>query len=346
MSKTTYEIINDVVSGCLALAISVVGIPANLVTCLVFWRQGLRDRMNLCLFCLAAVDLLYLMPVLSVGPFLHLANNPHAQEYTLKILNVGLGYVVVPLEYNVVNIEVGGMVEWRLVPTQLFLENQELFRTIEMSVLTASLPLITFFVVFITAVITVIKLTAAAKWRRKTSSTCRKKLGYTVIPLMYHVASYDVDGRKRWHYVPTQMFLDNKDLFETVELTVLTVSLPITTFLVVSVTAVITVIKLTAALKWREKTSSTTREKVGRQTALTKMILLVSVIYICSMLPSVSLSITRLLVDGFSPDGGYYNLFMGTHIVANVCPMAHSASNFFVYYSRSSRFKSSLADMF
>lgn len=37
-----------------------VGVPANIVNCIVFKHQGLKDRMNLCLFVLALVDMIYL----------------------------------------------------------------------------------------------------------------------------------------------------------------------------------------------------------------------------------------------------------------------------------------------
>ncbi|XP_025097938.1 uncharacterized protein LOC112566160 [Pomacea canaliculata] len=250
ITENTYHTLKDVFNGYISLLICIVGIPANLVTCLVFWRQGLRDRMNLCLFCLAAVDLLYMtsvVPVSCISAFLHISHSSYADEYFVKTVMGGVGVLLV------VRVETGGAVQWR--------------------------------------------------------------------------------------YEPTQLYLDNKEFFEAVEMSVLTVSLPMTTFLVVSVSSVITVIKLTAALKWREKTSSTSGEKAGHQTALTKMLLLVSFIYICTMIPSVSLNITRLLVLEFSPHGRYYYLFIATQIIANIFPVAHSASNFFVYYKRSSRFR-------
>lgn len=37
----------------------VIGAPTNIITMIVFYRQGLRDRMNLCLFSLAFVDLMF-----------------------------------------------------------------------------------------------------------------------------------------------------------------------------------------------------------------------------------------------------------------------------------------------
>ncbi|XP_025097521.1 probable G-protein coupled receptor B0563.6 [Pomacea canaliculata] len=315
LSQDVYHSLNEAFSGYISTIICSVGIPANLVTCLVFWRQGLRDRMNLCLFCLAVVDLLYLLgvlPVFCVGALLLAADSPYAEEYFLKTLISGAGFIFGMRAtsgcYNMI------IAVERCVCVVFPLKAASLLHTHTMGVLLA--------VCFILI-----------------------QLGYTVIPLQLRAVSVDVDGTIQWRYEPTQVFLDNKELFQTVEVTVLTVSLPIITFLVVVITAVITVIKLTAALKWREKTSSTCKEKVGHQTALTKMLLVVSFIYICSMVPSVSLTITRLVIKEFSASGRYYYLFMGSHIVANIFPLTHSAANFFVYYNRSSRFKSVFSDL-
>ena len=37
-----------------------VGVPGNMLSAAVFYRLGLRERINLCVFCLAVVDLLVL----------------------------------------------------------------------------------------------------------------------------------------------------------------------------------------------------------------------------------------------------------------------------------------------
>ena len=49
-----------------------VGVPANLLNCVVFYRQGLRDRMNLCLFCLALVDMLFVALFFTMSSYLSL----------------------------------------------------------------------------------------------------------------------------------------------------------------------------------------------------------------------------------------------------------------------------------
>ena len=51
-----------------------VGVPANLLNCVVFYRQGLRDRMNLCLFCLALVDMLFVALFFTLSSYCMLAS--------------------------------------------------------------------------------------------------------------------------------------------------------------------------------------------------------------------------------------------------------------------------------
>nr|KAG5688559.1 hypothetical protein BaRGS_002774 [Batillaria attramentaria] len=61
--EMTTIITNCVLSPILLL----VGAPTNIISCLVFYKQGLRDRMNLCLFVLALVDTGYLVSVFVIG---------------------------------------------------------------------------------------------------------------------------------------------------------------------------------------------------------------------------------------------------------------------------------------
>ena len=53
----TFLAFEEIINCGLSLVVFCVGVPTNLLSCLVFCRQGLRDRMNLCLFSLALVDL-------------------------------------------------------------------------------------------------------------------------------------------------------------------------------------------------------------------------------------------------------------------------------------------------
>lgn len=66
-----------------------VGIPGNAMNCLVFWSQGLKHRMNLCLFSLALTDLLFLtcgFIIFSLGSFLKIYDTTLGDEYFIKNL--------------------------------------------------------------------------------------------------------------------------------------------------------------------------------------------------------------------------------------------------------------------
>ena len=42
-------------------ALLLLSVPTNVVNMLVFWRHGVRERINLCLFCLSLADLIYII---------------------------------------------------------------------------------------------------------------------------------------------------------------------------------------------------------------------------------------------------------------------------------------------
>lgn len=66
----------------------VISVPANVLNCLVFWRQGLQERMNLCLLCLALVDSLYAgcsFALYSVNVFIRFHDEIVSEEYSAKI---------------------------------------------------------------------------------------------------------------------------------------------------------------------------------------------------------------------------------------------------------------------
>ncbi|XP_025097941.1 uncharacterized protein LOC112566163 [Pomacea canaliculata] len=333
MSKATYEIINDVVSGCLALAISVVGIPANLVTCLVFWRQGLRDRMNLCLFCLAAVDLLYLMPVLSVGPFLHLASSPHAQEYTLKILSVGFFI-------DLWDKSLGEELTFKSLVYGLgFVYGLRATSDIISMILAVDRCLCVLLPLRVTHLIRTRTMAAMMA-----ASFIFLQLSYVVLPLRFNVAKNYVNatGKIEWTLVQTNIGLKYGNIFDIIYGGFLSISLPIVNFTTVAAATALTVGKLRVATRWRAKTSSANSETQDRQAGATKMLVLVSCLYIVTMTPFVATIFTRIIVRDFSPYGRYYMQYMAISAISDSFSLLNNAVNFFVYLAQSSRFRRDL----
>ena len=69
------------------------GVTTNVINCMVFVRQGLRDRINLCLFSLALADTSFLLFMFSAGlfPFLGLFARELEEFWSEKYLSTVLG---------------------------------------------------------------------------------------------------------------------------------------------------------------------------------------------------------------------------------------------------------------
>ena len=81
-----------------------------------------------------------------------------------------------------------------------------------------------------------------------------------------------------------------------------------------------------------------------RQMALTRMLVIVSTIFILTSSPLIALSITQSIVDEFFINRRYNNIFLLCHTILLELGMVNSSGvNFFVYVLRSSRFRQELA---
>ena len=69
------------------------GITTNVINCVVFVKQGLRDRINLCLFSLALADISFLLLIFSAKffSFLGLYDKDLEEYWRQKYLNTVLG---------------------------------------------------------------------------------------------------------------------------------------------------------------------------------------------------------------------------------------------------------------
>ncbi|XP_025082457.1 uncharacterized protein LOC112557042 [Pomacea canaliculata] len=61
MSHQDYLTVVFILQAVIQPVVVVVGVPSNIISCVVFWRQGLGDRMNVCLLALSLVDLCLLL---------------------------------------------------------------------------------------------------------------------------------------------------------------------------------------------------------------------------------------------------------------------------------------------
>ena len=180
------------------------------------------------------------------------------------------------------------------------------------------------------------------------TTTTLIQLAYIIFPLRLEALGvFDKQtGQTRWFLIPTQGRNEEilSILFKVIFDFFLLFVLPITSMAIVVISTVITVLKLRLALAWRLSTSSSSSSADQiQQTALTKMLVLISCVYIVCSTPGCVLALWRRVDPRFSTIGRYSSLFYALHTIGyHVFSAANSSVNFFVYYWRSSRYRSEL----
>ena len=97
-----------------------------------------------------------------------------------------------------------------------------------------------------------------------------------------------------------------------------------------------------ASTNTSECSTTMTQKEVG----LTRMLVVISVVYIVCVSPRVPRALSRLLVPEFRGWGSLCNLLLMTEAVMNVLLALNSALNFFVFYWLGSRYRTKLHQLF
>ncbi|XP_025097947.1 uncharacterized protein LOC112566168 [Pomacea canaliculata] len=316
ISHQLYEFIHRLCGQVVTTIICVVGIFTNIVNCLVFYRQGLRDRMNLCLFSLALIDLYLLLCIFatfSVSSFIEQLDESVGEEYLIRV-TAGMSGIIYAFR------AASGLITALIALERCACVMLPLRATSLISTRSTAVVL--------------------------TSGVVVLQVGFLVVPLEADVALIDENETEReWHLVPTTTAEKSQLVSEAVVFSLLNISLPILTFVVVSLATALTVTRLQTAIKWRQTSSSSTCDNGRRQVALTKMLVLVSCMYIVTMVPVVTIIVCRLLVVDFSPYGHHHTLYLTCSTLADQLPLVNCAFNFVVYCTQSSRYRAYLRQL-
>nr|KAG5689118.1 hypothetical protein BaRGS_013879 [Batillaria attramentaria] len=291
------------------------GAPLNVLCLIVFFKQGLKDRMNFSLFSLSLVDLLYTTSLSTFSMYCYVTEEENhdlkesLQWYVRKYFsNIMFGFrtssgcltAIIAVE--------------RCLCVVFPMKAMTLIKTRTMVLLIAGSVVIV-------------------------QSLC---LVYTLKNQVTTVTDI-ATGKKGLVWTRTELYKQHRSLFDIIDFVVLP-TVTLSSFFVVSVSTAVTVVKLTQAMTWRQNTSSTAGDK--RQMMLVKMLVTVSCIYVTCTAPMVALTFARFLVDGFSTTGRYRNIFYASYAIGNLIMMLNSSVNFFVYVTQSSRFKMDLVSLF
>ncbi|XP_025097637.1 uncharacterized protein LOC112565952 [Pomacea canaliculata] len=295
-----------------------VAVSTNIVNCQVFRRQGLRDRMNLCLCVLSLVDMFYLtFSMVFTASYWAVLINPVVGEVIYQNARCYLMGVNYGLRETSTCINTVIAME-RCLCVLLPLQAKTLVSTRTMGILLVAIAI-------------------------------SMQFSFITTPIKSFIFPvYDGASNETWWKLTLADSWQKSAVlrvYDKIDDTIMLVVFPILTFILVSGATAITVVSLRAAILWRQKTSSTSGEAQVQQVALTKMLVVVSCFFIAGKVPMISVTVARIVYPEFSPSGRQCNLHRVCEMLARYIPYIYSACNFFVYYSRSSRFRSEVKDI-
>ena len=294
-----------------------ISVPTNALNIIVFYKHGIQQRINLCLFCLSIVDFFFMLysGVYNFDTFYQKFDKsaPKFSAFFEFIINNHLG-VFRGLSWVSASITAVIACE-RCFCVLSPLRSQTIFRTRTTAIVIAVSSLVIVGILFITT----------TRW----SIVC-------VFDPLTKATSQTMYSSK--------FYINNKQFVDTVTGVVVLLILPVYFVTVVLVTTIVTIVKLTQMVKWREQTSSASMSP--REMALTRTLIGTSALYLLCSVPSVVFGFVMLSVPDVSLHGRYSNTFKMGITVLEVCMYVNATSNFFIYCKMSSKYRETLREIF
>ena len=307
-----------VLCGVLMPLLAFFGVFGNMANGLVFWKQGIRQRINFLLFCLACVDFVVVvfMFMNSVEYFVTLLVGPFQVYGILTVLIVN----------EHINIMYGFVFVSSFISTMIAVERfvcitypfaaKRIMKTKSAGILV------------IVATIAVVGL-------------------HSIVANKYRVRCvyYPEKGLTLKKHIPSQFYLENRFLVDVLNGVVYGLALPIFFFLTTTVTTIITAVKLRSAATWRRDQTSAA-EADSKEVAVTRMLIAVSCVFIVCSIPNIMYRVTPFFLPGFSDGGRHQNLvFLGLCLL-HFFPTVNSSVNFIFYFKMGTRYRMVLKSLF
>ena len=292
----------------------VLSTPTNILSMIVFIKQGLKERINLCMFFQSLADLLFMTTnFLIYFDRIHLAVSGVSGRQGPVLRFILDNYLSGFYGFSFAS----GFMTMVIACERCFcvlspLRSRRIFKTKS----TLIIILVAFFVLVGGFFVIGTRWSITCVFNPRTNSSSLE---------LY----------------PSQFYLLHKKLIDTLNVYVYGILLQGTFVLVLIISTVITVVKLHKMTSWREQSSSVAGASV-RDVALTRMLIGCSILFIACSTPSVLLRFLIMFVPDMSMRGRYYNTFIFSTGVMRLFSYVNSSVNFFIYYAIGSKFKATL----
>ena len=299
-----------------------IGGPANVINMAVFYEQGLKERVNLCLFALSLADELYLIQAMffygdqvylqfttreRFGPMMRfMANNNLVGLYGFTWVSQIMSAIIA-----------GERCLCVLSPLRL----QILLQTRTMAGVIATVYLAVIGLYFF----------VAARYR---------------IACIFDPAFDTV----RYTIIAGEFYKRYKNIINYLDSFVYGAGIPGMVIIVVTTTTIATAMKIRQAAVWRAGTSSTRGTSSlsisPRELALTKMLIGSSVLFIVCVSPIALFRFAWLFLPEMNTGRHHHNFFLTSLWILEAVSYVNSTFNIFVYYTMGSRYRETFWALF
>ncbi|KAL8575070.1 hypothetical protein ACOMHN_044157 [Nucella lapillus] len=291
----------------------VVSFCTNILSMAVFWKHGLRERINACLFTLSLVDLLSvsvafgyssdLLYMFVIGKGGQLGP---ASQFFIRHFLMGLwGFVTSSqLVYCVI------VLERCLCVTRPLLVKSFMSTTVTVVALWVMIVVVTGAFVLIAGV--------------------RYSVKCVVDP---------ADGTVSYTNYPTDFYFRHQFVMDFMYSVVYGLFFPGFSLVCVTACTAVTAVKLKKLSAWREKVSSASHAVTARDLALTRVIIGTSILFLVCIVPAILMRASFLLVPDLKEGGRYDNLAWVFKRFYSFFSAVNNTFNFFVYYASGSKFR-------
>ena len=291
-----------------------IGFPANCINMAVFFKQGLKERINLCLFSLALVDLICLTVVFVF----------HAERIYTRFTDgdrFGAFYRYM-MNNNVIGLYgfiYGTMFLSTIISTErciCVLFPMRAQRCIPTKAIAA---------IIVVGVLIMLGAQFA-------------------IAAMYQITCFYEMRTQRlsWHPYVNEYYFQNEAMINALHGVFFGFCLSVGCPVIVLITTIITAVKLIQTVRWRSQTSSgLSRKEIG----VTKMLIALSIEFFVLSIPVIILRVFPVFDPRFNAGGDFsnsYDLLVG---LAELFSNLSSSMNFFVYYFTGTKYRHTLHGM-
>lgn len=307
------------VNGLILPVLFLISTPTNCLNMAVFYKQGLKDRIHLCLFWLAFADLLLMWEMFCTYIDLVYALSTNA---------------LITSSTSV----------------QFFIKNKLLFLN--------GFSWVTAFTMTIIACERCFCVVSPFHARHFLKTKTMAVLlffssgiimgGYYVVAMKWSlVCIFDpVTNATVTFTYPSKEYMSNKELIDMIEGNVYGLLMPGFCISVVSATTVVTMLRLRKMAAWRAHSASSSSDLMSsRDLALTRTLVLICIVFVACYIPVIVFHNAGRMFPELRLGGRLHNTYSLLVTIAQLCMYVNFSFNFFIYYKTGSRFRETTRDL-